>query len=165
MAGITRAQKTAKKTRKSWVHLSSDGDLVIDFVSHRTVLLVGVVKRDADGRLCHSRLAVLVHQLLQVCGANLCHKDHNFTIKYQYWEIHIAAKEMPGQSKVKVKDRGERKLINFKIYSWVTLDVTHTLLYIAHVKILSCCYLMLLFELWRSWMVVGRDNSADDDAV
>ena len=83
----------------------------------------------------------------------------------QYWEIHIAAKEMPGESKVKVKDRGDKELINFKIYSWVTLDVTHTLLYIAHVKILSCCYLMLLFELWRSWMVVGRDNSADDDAV
>jgi len=52
-------------------NLSGNRYFIVDLVSHRTLLLVGVVERDADGGLCNARLTILVHQLLQVRSTHL----------------------------------------------------------------------------------------------
>lgn len=51
--------------------LSGDGNFIVVVVAKGTLALVRVVKGDGDGGLSDPGLAVLVHQLLQICGANL----------------------------------------------------------------------------------------------
>ena len=72
------------------IHLTCDGNFIVAFVAHRTLLLVGVVKRDADGGLRHTGLTVLVHQLLKVGGSHLRNIEQKlvsrFNVKYQYHE-------------------------------------------------------------------------------
>ncbi len=53
-------------------HLAGDRDLGVLLVAERAVLLVLVVEDKRHARLLHTRLALLVHKLLQVRGADLC---------------------------------------------------------------------------------------------
>lgn len=59
-------------------YLARDGDLSIVVIADGTLLLVRVVEGDGDGGLGDARLAILVHQLLKVCGSHLKHRTQDF---------------------------------------------------------------------------------------
>jgi len=68
---VTQTFRVQYSKPKHTTRLTSDGNFIVALVAHRTLLLVGIVKRDADGRLRDARLAVLVHQLLKVGSSHL----------------------------------------------------------------------------------------------
>ena len=51
--------------------LASDGNFIVALVTHRALLLVGVVKRDTNGGLRDAGLTVLVYQFLEVGSSHL----------------------------------------------------------------------------------------------
>ena len=52
-------------------HLPSDGDFGALFVSNRTGGLIVIAENDSDAGLVHTRLALLVHELGEISGADL----------------------------------------------------------------------------------------------
>ena len=63
-------------------HLTLNDDLVEVVVTHGTVFLVTVVKRDGDGGFGDAGLTVLVDQLLEVSCSNLGSKHHKLKVTY-----------------------------------------------------------------------------------
>ena len=60
-------------------NLSSDGELVEVFVSHRSLLFVRVVKDNRHTRFRDTSLAILVNELLQTCSSHLETKLSNLS--------------------------------------------------------------------------------------
>ena len=52
-------------------HLSGNCDLIEVLILYRTICIVRVVEDDGHCRLCHTSLALFVHQLLQAIGSDL----------------------------------------------------------------------------------------------
>ena len=66
-----RAHKRAESAAHPARHLAGDGDFVVVGVADGALVFVGVIKDDADGRLCDAGLAIFVDKFLQRLGADL----------------------------------------------------------------------------------------------